>query len=126
MRRARSRTPPGSLPAMWPGGVSGIAGGRSARPAPGWAGGVLGNAGRPHRRAVLGFADGLAWVAQIGLFVLLGLLAAPGRLGGALVPAMVAGLALVLLARPLSVVIAAVAARPVRGLRRRPAGPRDG
>jgi len=79
------------------------------------AGVVLGNGRLPHRRAVLGFADGLAWVAQIGLFVLLGLLASPGRLGGALVPALVVGLALVLLARPLSVIVAAVLARPVRG-----------
>jgi cell volume regulation protein A len=88
------------------------------------AGVVLGNGRLPHRRAVLGFADGLAWVAQIGLFVLLGLLASPGRLGGALVPALVVGLALVLLARPLSVVIAAVLARPIRGLRTGPSGRR--
>ena len=50
------------------------------------AGVVLGNARLPHRRAILGFADGLAWVAQIGLFVLLGLLvvAEPaGRRAGA-------------------------------------------
>jgi cell volume regulation protein A len=75
------------------------------------AGVVLGNARLPHRRAILGFADGLAWVAQIGLFVLLGLLVSPGRLPGALVPALVVGGALVLLARPLSVVVSAVAAR---------------
>ncbi|WP_249998211.1 potassium/proton antiporter [Actinoplanes sp. M2I2] len=82
------------------------------------AGVVLGNGRIPHRRAILGFADGLAWVAQIGLFVLLGLLSSPGRLDEALVPALVTGVALVLLARPLSVVIAAVLARPVRGPRR--------
>lgn len=82
------------------------------------AGVVLGNGRIPHRRAILGFADGLAWVAQIGLFVLLGLLSSPGRLGGAVVPALVVGVALVLLARPLSVVISAVLARPVRGPRR--------
>jgi potassium/hydrogen antiporter len=82
------------------------------------AGVVLGNARLPHRRAILGFADGLAWVAQIGLFVLLGLLVSPGRLPGALVPALVVGVALVLLARPLSVVVSVVAARPVRGPRR--------
>ncbi|MCY1138695.1 potassium/proton antiporter [Actinoplanes sp. Pm04-4] len=82
------------------------------------AGVVLGNGRIPHRRAILGFADGLAWVAQIGLFVLLGLLSSPSRLDEALVPALVAGVALVLLARPLSVVIAAVLARPVRGPRR--------
>ncbi|MGX6604879.1 potassium/proton antiporter [Micromonosporaceae bacterium Da 78-11] len=82
------------------------------------AGVLLGNARLPHRRAILGFADGLAWVAQIGLFVLLGLLVSPERLGAALVPALVVGLALVLLARPLSVVISAVLARPLRGPRR--------
>src|SRR5689334_9859399 len=82
------------------------------------AGVVLGNGRIPHRRAILGFADGLAWVAQIGLFVLLGLLSSPERLDEALVPALVAGVALVLLARPLSVVIAAVLARPLRGPRR--------
>jgi cell volume regulation protein A len=71
------------------------------------AGVVLGNARLPHRQAILGFADGLAWVAQIGLFVMLGLLASPDRLGDALLPAIVAGLALVLLARPLSVAVSA-------------------
>ncbi|MDQ7904533.1 potassium/proton antiporter [Phytohabitans sp. ZYX-F-186] len=78
------------------------------------AGVVLGNARLPHRQAILGFADGLAWLAQIGLFVLLGLLASPARLGDALLPAIVTGLALVLLARPLSVVLSATPFR-VRG-----------
>jgi cell volume regulation protein A len=72
---------------------------------------VLGNARLPHRRAILGFADGLAWLAQIGLFVLLGLLVSPDRLLAALVPAMVAGCALVLFARPLSVFVSATAFR---------------
>jgi cell volume regulation protein A len=71
------------------------------------AGVVLGNARLPHRQSILGFADGLAWLAQIGLFVLLGLLASPSRLGEAILPALVVGVALVLLARPLSVVLSA-------------------
>jgi cell volume regulation protein A len=71
------------------------------------AGVVLGNARLPHRQAILGFADGLAWLAQIGLFVLLGLLASPSRLDDAILPALVVGVALVLLARPLSVVLCA-------------------
>jgi potassium/hydrogen antiporter len=71
------------------------------------AGVVLGNARLPHRHAILGFADGLAWVAQIGLFVLLGLLASPDRLDTAVLPAIVVGLALVFLARPLSVIVSA-------------------
>jgi cell volume regulation protein A len=64
---------------------------------------VLGNAQLPHRRAVLGFADGLAWLAQIGLFVLLGLLVEPADLGAAVVPALVIGFVLLVVARPLSV-----------------------
>jgi cell volume regulation protein A len=71
------------------------------------AGVVLGNARLPHRQAILGFADGLAWLAQIGLFVLLGLLASPARLRHALLPALLVGAALLFLARPLSVAISA-------------------
>jgi cell volume regulation protein A len=67
---------------------------------------VLGNAHLPHRGGVLSFAEGTGWLAQIGLFVLLGLYASPARLPDALLPALVAGLVLVLLARPLSVVAA--------------------
>ena len=66
---------------------------------------VLGNAHLPHGAAVRGFAEALGWLAQIGLFVLLGLLAAPSRLGAQLVPALVLGLVLLLVARPLSVLV---------------------
>jgi cell volume regulation protein A len=72
------------------------------------AGVLLGNARLPHRQAILGFADGLAWLAQIGLFVLLGLLVSPSRLDAAVLPAVVTGLALLLLARPLSVAVSAL------------------
>jgi cell volume regulation protein A len=70
------------------------------------AGLVLGNAHLPHRAAVRGFAEALGWLAQIGLFVLLGLLATPDRIGDErLLQALVLGLALLLLARPLSVLV---------------------
>lgn len=69
------------------------------------AGVMLGNARLPHRQAVLGFADGVAWLGQIGLFVLLGLLASPERLPGAILPALLVGIVLVLLARPISVAL---------------------
>jgi potassium/hydrogen antiporter len=65
---------------------------------------VLGNAPLPHRTASLGFAEGMASLAQIGLFVLLGLLVSPDRLPGAIGPALLIGGALLLVARPLSVV----------------------
>jgi cell volume regulation protein A len=67
----------------------------------------LGNARLPHRNATLGFAEGLAWLSQISLFVLLGLLASPEQLPGALLPALIVGGALLLLARPLSVLVCA-------------------
>jgi cell volume regulation protein A len=67
----------------------------------------LGNARLPHRNATLGFAEGLAWLSQISLFVLLGLLASPERLPAALLPALIVGGALLLLARPFSVLVCA-------------------
>jgi cell volume regulation protein A len=66
---------------------------------------ALGNATLPHRRATVGFADCVAWLAQIGLFVMLGLLSVPSRLPQAIGPALGIGAALVLLARPLSVLV---------------------
>jgi cell volume regulation protein A len=64
---------------------------------------VLGNARLPHGPATRGFAEGIAWLAQIGLFVMLGLLVSPARLPGAVLPALVAGAVLVLIARPAAV-----------------------
>ncbi|OQO92070.1 K+/H+ antiporter [Saccharomonospora piscinae] len=69
------------------------------------AGVVLGNSRLPHRSDTLSFAEGLGWLAQIGLFVLLGLFAAPERLLHAVVPGLVAGTVAVLVARPLAVVL---------------------
>ena len=66
---------------------------------------VLGNMRLPHRAAIRGFAQALGWLAQIGLFVLLGLLASPQRLPAQIVPAIVIGLVLLLVARPLSVIL---------------------
>jgi NhaP-type Na+/H+ and K+/H+ antiporter len=67
---------------------------------------ILGNSRLPHRPATKGFAEGIAWLAQIGLFIMLGLLASPEELPGQLGYALAAGFILVLVARPLSVLIA--------------------
>ena len=64
---------------------------------------VLANSGLPHRSAIRSFAEGLGWLAQIGLFVLLGLLVSPRQLPGELLPAVLIGAVLLLLSRPLSV-----------------------
>ncbi|RII14974.1 K(+)/H(+) antiporter NhaP [Streptomyces sp. YIM 130001] len=64
---------------------------------------ILGNAKLPHSPATRGFADGLGWIAQIGMFVLLGLLVTPHELSDDVLPAIVVGLVLTVVARPVSV-----------------------
>ena len=64
---------------------------------------VLGNARLPHGPAIRGFAEGVAWLAQIGLFVMLGLLASPARLPAQILPAIAAGAVVMLVARPAAV-----------------------
>jgi potassium/hydrogen antiporter len=66
---------------------------------------VLGNVRLPHGAAVRGFAEGLGWLAQIGLFVLLGLIATPQRLADQIVPAILIGLVLLVVARPVSILV---------------------
>ncbi len=69
---------------------------------------VLGNMDLPHRVSFRSFANAMGWIAQIGLFVMLGLLADPARLGDQIVPAIVIGLVLLLVARPVSVFVSTV------------------
>jgi cell volume regulation protein A len=69
------------------------------------AGVVVGSTRLPHRRAVLGFATSLALLAELGLFVLLGLLASPSRLLDAVPVAALVGAAVLLVARPLAVLV---------------------
>jgi cell volume regulation protein A len=69
------------------------------------AGLVIGSTRLPHRRAVLGFATSLALLAELGLFVLLGLLASPSRFVDAVPQAMLVGAAALFLARPLAVLV---------------------
>jgi cell volume regulation protein A len=73
---------------------------------------VLGNSELPHRQATRSFSEGVAWLAQIGLFVMLGLLVSPARISvTAVVTAVLAGLILTFVARPLSVLASAAAYR---------------
>lgn len=66
---------------------------------------LLGNSKLPHAPATRGFAEGLGWLAQIGMFVLLGLLVTPHELGDDFWPAVIVGLVLTAVARPLSVLV---------------------
>lgn len=70
---------------------------------------VLGNTELPHRMATRSFVEGVGWLAQIGLFVMLGLLADPGELQWWHVwTGLAAGAILTFVARPLSVAVCAV------------------
>jgi cell volume regulation protein A len=65
---------------------------------------VLSNSKLPHRHATRSFAEGIGWIAQIGLFVMLGLLSVPSRITlQVVVYATIGGLFLTFIARPLSV-----------------------
>jgi potassium/hydrogen antiporter len=75
------------------------------------AGLILANSGLPHRSAIRSFAEGAGWLAQIGLFVLLGLLVSPSELRDQVVPAIVIGLVLLLVGRPVSVLLSLIAFR---------------
>ncbi|MGW4794819.1 potassium/proton antiporter [Nonomuraea sp. NPDC004297] len=69
---------------------------------------ILGNSRLPHRAATRGFAEGAAWLAQIGLFVMLGMLANVHEMPSTVIPALIIGTVLVLLARPLSVLVSSI------------------
>lgn len=62
----------------------------------------------PKRRAAEAtarFSDGVAWLSQIGLFLMLGLLITPSHALAVAVPALGVALVLILIARPLAVLI---------------------
>ena len=70
---------------------------------------ILGNTELPHRAATRSFAEGLGWLAQIGLFVMLGLLITPDEITMTSIwHALVAGALLTVVARPLSVLLSTV------------------
>lgn len=73
------------------------------------------NSGKTLPVRALHFHEGLSWIAQICLFVLLGLLVTPSALGGVLGAGALLAAALILLARPVAVVACLAPARiPLR------------
>jgi cell volume regulation protein A len=69
------------------------------------AGILIGNRPTRAHNAVVAFLDAATWLAQIVMFVILGLLAWPMRLLDSLVPALVIAAVLMLLARPVAVLL---------------------
>jgi cell volume regulation protein A len=70
---------------------------------------LLGSMHIPARHTVDAFHQGAAWVAQIAVFLTLGLLVFPAQLGDVWVEGTVVGLVSIVVARPLAVLVATVA-----------------
>src|SRR3954452_18666479 len=67
------------------------------------AGIIIGNRPTRAHNSVVTFLDAATWLAQIVMFVLLGLLVSPHRLANTIGPAVIVALVLMLVARPLAV-----------------------
>jgi len=65
----------------------------------------LGNSGTPLLTTILQVHDGLAWLAQLGLFLILGLLVTPAQMLPLALPALGIALVLMFVARPLAVAL---------------------
>jgi cell volume regulation protein A len=67
---------------------------------------ALGSARIPAKRSVISFHEGLGWVSQIGLFILLGVLVFPGDLGSVAIKGLALSAVLIFIARPLATFLA--------------------
>jgi cell volume regulation protein A len=67
---------------------------------------MLGSASIPAKQTIATFHEGMAWVAQLTMFLVLGLLVFPSDLAGVALEGTVLALVLVLVARPLATVVA--------------------
>jgi potassium/hydrogen antiporter len=72
------------------------------------AGLMLGTAATPARRTIVTFHDGLAWVAQLALFLILGLLVFPEDLGDIWLEGTAIAIATAVFARPLATLVVTV------------------
>lgn len=78
---------------------------------------IIGNhSDLPHRKEILHFFDGMTWLMQLVMFLMLGLLASPSKMLPMILPALVIGLFMMLAARPASVFLCLL---PFRDLSRR-------
>jgi cell volume regulation protein A len=69
---------------------------------------LVGNARLPQIIHILRMHDGLAWISQIGMFLMLGLLVVPSNLMEHLVPALLLAGVLIFIARPIAVLISLI------------------
>jgi cell volume regulation protein A len=69
------------------------------------AGVVVGSGRLPYRASLLGVHDGLAWLSQVAMFLLLGLLVFPSRLSSVAQPGLLIAVGLAVVARPVVVAL---------------------
>lgn len=69
---------------------------------------LVGNARLPQIIHILRMHDGLAWISQIGMFLMLGLLVVPTNLLNHLIPALLLAAILIFVARPIAVIVSLV------------------
>jgi cell volume regulation protein A len=69
------------------------------------AGVIVGNTPLPYSHDIHRFHDGFAWLSQIGMFLVLGLLVTPSNLVPIVIPAIAIAFVLIFVARPIAVVM---------------------
>lgn len=69
------------------------------------AGVMIGNTSLPYSKDIHRFHDGIAWLSQIGMFLMLGLLITPSNLIPIIIPAVAIAFVLIFIARPLAVLV---------------------
>ena len=66
---------------------------------------MIGNTSLPYGNDIHRFHNGMAWLSQIGMFLMLGLLITPGNLPPLVIPAVAIALVLIFVARPIAVFV---------------------
>ena len=75
---------------------------------------IIGNkAELPRRKEILSFFDGMTWLMQLVMFLMLGLLARPSQMLPMIIPALLIGLFMMIVARPAGVLLSLL---PFKGL----------
>lgn len=75
---------------------------------------VIGNSKFAHKRISLNFFDGLSWLFQLTMFLVLGLLVTPSHLLTVIVPGLIVSVVMIFFSRPLSVFLSLIPFKQLR------------